>query len=929
MVQNRVASLRQTLRTVFVLALTLASLGVLSLYSFAASEIETIALYSGETFELKSYLLSQNQLLGNAPVWKTSNKEVAAVSTNGLVTGAAPGEAMITATATTGLGIREAKVRVVVSSAVSSVTISETSKTLVMGETFSLTAKVSPVLNAAKVFNEKIKWTSSDTRYVTVDEQGKVTAVKTGKATVTATSVDGNKTATCEVTVINVVTSIRLSESDGSINIGEKRQLIATLEPANAPVQKVIFKSSQPKLITVSETGLMEGVSEGEAMITATTVDGAMVARVFLRSTSMVSGIKLSQSELTLSAGAPTATLEAWLLPKNPNQLPLQNEIKWTSSDSATVSVSSKGEVKALKSGTATITATSTDGGYSARCLVKSTLGESSNTRVDVTMIQFVEPPTTVYTGQLVNVLYKTFPEHATQTSGQVTVSPSAIDTKAANGQLSFTPMQVGKHLVTLKIGNVTNGFYVNVKPSVLKVELTAPGLEESTNGKVMYLGQTAKLQLNLQLEGITKEQLNPNAIKWVNNANDVTFTRDAKDPYVVQVKLNNPNSTMLYATVMEGMGNGTLRISYEPMAQEMKLAAQALVKVGTDFSPEIELVPKPNLKYGFTEVIEKGFTVVIKEKYLDSRFLKNEIDYETKLIPTLLEEAAKYPEGSKKTELIAQWTKHIQRKKNLELLMTDYGAAYQKMAANAVIKDREDRTVNFFSLNGTTLKTDVNGKALVVITSKDGRFSKEMWVVADTQEEELVLLDASGNRILSASDKAREALKQQVDKEQATKLAALAAKLKQTSPKDRPSNAYLESVVKAIEKGLVTEAQFMGKYGQPLTKLELVKLLNKAYVIETGKVLKPVSTRYFSDVNDPDAEIAYQLGLVSGNKTRTFGGNALVDSKIMVDMMQRWVKATKHQADNMVIKELAGSAKQYSHEEAIRLIILLIEVVK
>ena len=80
---------------------------------------------------------------------------------------------------------------------VTGVTVSPTSKTVTEGDSFTLTATVSP----ANADNNSVNWQSSDATVAEVDATGKVTTVKPGTAVITATTADGSKTATCTVTV--------------------------------------------------------------------------------------------------------------------------------------------------------------------------------------------------------------------------------------------------------------------------------------------------------------------------------------------------------------------------------------------------------------------------------------------------------------------------------------------------------------------------------------------------------------------------------------------------------------------------------------------------------------------------------------------------------------------------------------------------------
>lgn len=151
---------------------------------------------------------------------------------------------------------------------VTEITLSETEKVLTEGETFTLTATVNP----ADATNPAIEWSSSDVAVATVDENGVVTAVAEGEATITATSVaDPAKFASCKVVVKKpfvAVDGITLSETTAKLEIGSTITLTATVSPDNATEPAVTWSSDNTAVATV-EDGVVTAVSVGEAVITA------------------------------------------------------------------------------------------------------------------------------------------------------------------------------------------------------------------------------------------------------------------------------------------------------------------------------------------------------------------------------------------------------------------------------------------------------------------------------------------------------------------------------------------------------------------------------------------------------------------------------------------------------------------------------------
>lgn len=145
------------------------------------------------------------------------------------------------------------------------------------GDTYQLTATVSP----AGALNKNVTWASSNESVATVNAEGLVEASSTAASgsttTITVTTVDGSKTATCKITVMSgstiVPTSITLNKASGSIAVGETVSLQANLKPENVTDKSVTWTSNKTSVATVNSSGVVTGVGEGSATITAKTVN--------------------------------------------------------------------------------------------------------------------------------------------------------------------------------------------------------------------------------------------------------------------------------------------------------------------------------------------------------------------------------------------------------------------------------------------------------------------------------------------------------------------------------------------------------------------------------------------------------------------------------------------------------------------------------
>ncbi|MBR1726968.1 MAG: Ig domain-containing protein, partial [Muribaculaceae bacterium] len=238
--------------------------------------------------------------------------------------------------------------------------------TLDRGTTTNLQATVLPDNAHLKT----LTWSSSNTTVATVKQNGLVTAVAPGTATITIITTDGTKlTDSCLVTLKNFVHGIALKTSTVLYKT-EQEQLEVIFTPDDATERAVEWASSNPSVATVDENGRVTAHAVGTATITATsrgTVDGALLtATCAVEVRSYVESITLNKTETLIYQGE-NELLTATILPDNA----FNQAVVWSTSDPEVATVDNTGMVTAVTRGTATITATTTDGtNLSATCQV-------------------------------------------------------------------------------------------------------------------------------------------------------------------------------------------------------------------------------------------------------------------------------------------------------------------------------------------------------------------------------------------------------------------------------------------------------------------------------------------------------------------------------------------------------------------------------
>ena len=210
--------------------------------------------------------------------WSSGNDKIVTVNSLGEVVAVGVGKASIIATSVDGAKTDECKVTVN-----PYVELNETKVTLLVGEKMTLKATVIPASYA-----QDVTWDLSGTdasKFVSVNDDGEVTGISNGKATVRATipDIDPAIRASCEVTVGLVpVESVNLNEAILVLAVGESGVLSATVLPENAANKGIKWRLSNPVVnISIDETTgelTVTRVKEGDVVITVVTDDGGKTA---------------------------------------------------------------------------------------------------------------------------------------------------------------------------------------------------------------------------------------------------------------------------------------------------------------------------------------------------------------------------------------------------------------------------------------------------------------------------------------------------------------------------------------------------------------------------------------------------------------------------------------------------------------------------
>jgi uncharacterized protein YjdB len=222
-------------------------------------------------------------------------------------------------------------------------------------------AKVTPYPSNAYV-EPGYKFESSDYKIFTVDQNGVITALTPGTATLTVSSkeglnIKGTATVTVESTKDISVTGLELSGEKNMV-LGEKQTLLGFVTPVNASVPTLSFKSTSESVASVSSDGTITAVGVGTADIIVSTQDGSNVSSSISITVTGKKVEKITVSGKSAMEVGDTQTLTTVIEPSDATDRSLQ----YSSSDTDIATVSTKGFVSANDVGTVTITVQTTDG---------------------------------------------------------------------------------------------------------------------------------------------------------------------------------------------------------------------------------------------------------------------------------------------------------------------------------------------------------------------------------------------------------------------------------------------------------------------------------------------------------------------------------------------------------------------------------------
>jgi uncharacterized protein YjdB len=308
----------------------------------------------GTTLQMAAVVKDENGAVlgGRAVTWSSVDTSIAVVGPNtGAVRALRPGHATIAASCEGRYGT----VQVTVVGPPASVDITPQTASLVPGETRQFRAVVHDI-NGVELPGAAVTWNTSDASVVTVDANGRATAVSAGAAQVLAESNAKRNAAQVTVTPPPVAV-VEVAPHDASVTVGQTVQLTATLKDAGGNVVKgraVAWSSSAPGLLRVDQNGLATGVDTGTVTVSATSEGRVGSAAVSITPVPIASIRIILPSAGIQERGTMQLSVEA----RDAGGVVLTGrQVAWTSSAPTVATVSGTGLLTAVSQGDVTVTA--------------------------------------------------------------------------------------------------------------------------------------------------------------------------------------------------------------------------------------------------------------------------------------------------------------------------------------------------------------------------------------------------------------------------------------------------------------------------------------------------------------------------------------------------------------------------------------------
>ena len=458
------------------------------------------------------------------------------------------------------------------------ITVSASTKTLYVGDSFALKVKSVKPQNASKA----VTYTSSNKSIATVNSKGKVTAKKKGKVTITVRSKLNKKVrAKCTVTVkqqVKKITVKNVVNNTAVIKKGKTLKLKCSVSPSNANNKKLTYTTNKKSVATVDKNGKIKAKGYGTAKITIRSADKKAKATITVKvPKKAVTKVKVTPTKKTITVGG-TFRLNTVVSPSNASV----KDVFYESSNKKIATVDQKGKVKGVKKGTAIIKVTTLDGKKTASCKV--TVQEKKQQVKKITVKNVVNNTAVIKKGKTLKLKCSVSPSNANNKKLTYTTNKKSVATVDKNGKIKAKGYGTAK--ITIRSADKKAKATITVKvpkKAVTKVKVTP-------TKKTITVGGTFRLNTVVSPSNASVKDV------FYESSNKKIATVDQKG----KVKGVKKGTAIIKVTTLDGKKTASCKVT----VQEKKAPVKDILVT--------EVVVTPT-KIVLTEGETKALTVLVK----------------------------------------------------------------------------------------------------------------------------------------------------------------------------------------------------------------------------------------------------------------------------------------------------------------------------
>lgn len=589
-------------------------------YNLYASQVPTSVVATctnknilvGEEASISANVYSSGSYVWQDVTYSSSNSNIVKVYDDGTIRGMVPGFATITISSAIKPTV-STEIVVTVSSRTStnpitSIEVTNKPSTMKMGETLALQTTFTP----SSTDDYTLKYESSNTEVATIDTNGRIEAISTGTTTITVYSIN-NITDSFELTVVNPVTSIEITNPIQYIKLGNSYVVKFDMGPSDLYKNLITYSSSKENIATINDSGTINALDVGVTKITISA--GEVEDHFFIFVVPSTNYVELSSVEITNKIQAlklgESYTLTTSITPTNASN----TVFKFSSSDESVATIDENGTITALSLGKTTITARI---GYRYDSF-EVTINEEG-TEIPLTSIKInygdesnlsLLPDTYLFIGAEIT------PSDTTESTDVIWSSSNEDIIEIDSDGLLYT-IQPGKATITAKVGSLTDSVEFTVIDNEEEPEEDDKEDEPQTPIEaeiVAYYTINENIKATLDKNGILKitgigdmPNYTSNSTPWYSNCSDIK--KVVVESGITSIgNLTFQDCTSLkeleLPTTLTEVGEG---VFYNCSSLESFTAPSSLTVIGKGMFVKCNSLKNVNLNEGLTTIGQYAF---------------------------------------------------------------------------------------------------------------------------------------------------------------------------------------------------------------------------------------------------------------------------------------------------------------------------------